>query len=676
MNKILKITLITLIAFILLVMTALTILVNVVDPNEYKKQISSTVQETTGRQLTINGKIEWSLFPWLGLKINDVNLSNAAGFGEKTFLSLKTAHASIKLIPLLFKEIEIGTLSLEQAQINLARNSVGVNNWDDIINAHKPSTSSAELLNTPHKTEHYEKTKKNISFSIDNIEITNASLNWENQQNPQILSISNFELKAKHVQLDHSFPLFVKAEVSEVSKKVHLHITLSSKIQLSSDFNTARLHSTELNLNNLFLKGNLDIEHLQSKPSFGGDLNLPTFDLSQLAISLGQTLPATQNADSFKKFSLKTNFSGDTQSLHITDLLLKLDDISLKGQATVNSLTAPAITFDLVATAINLDNYKPVTQSTKAPSASLPSSPPISQTTPSISPTSNPAPIETKDRYAGLRKLDLQGKISIASLTAMKLTTTDASLLVIIKNGLFQIQNLQAKLYEGSTLSYFSYDVRTNTPKITAKSTLSNVQIQPLLKDFMSSELFAGSANLNIDITTQGTTPEGLIRTLNGAIGLNIINGQLNNIDLNYQVERAKALLTKQTTPSESSPQVTHFDKLLGTAKIINGVVNNNDFTLESNALTAKGMGTIDLPNQNIHYLLKIRALNAGELSHYEIPLNIKGSLKTPSMTPDFNSILQQVANQTLNQEINTLKEGKNQQALVEQGKKLLNGLF
>ena len=84
---------------------ALVVLVPLfVDPNEHKETIVSEVKKATGRDLTITGDIGLSVIPWLGFDLNGLSLSNAPGFGEEQFASVKRAKVRINLLPLIFEQ--------------------------------------------------------------------------------------------------------------------------------------------------------------------------------------------------------------------------------------------------------------------------------------------------------------------------------------------------------------------------------------------------------------------------------------------------------------------------------------------------------------------------------------------------------------------------------------------
>ena len=81
MKKTLKILAIVfggLLALLIVLAVALTLLF---DPNDYKRDIIKLVKDKTGRELTIEGKLGWSFFPWIGIETGRLARSNAPGFG-------------------------------------------------------------------------------------------------------------------------------------------------------------------------------------------------------------------------------------------------------------------------------------------------------------------------------------------------------------------------------------------------------------------------------------------------------------------------------------------------------------------------------------------------------------------------------------------------------------------
>ena len=110
MSKVLRIFITFIGAVLLLGLVSLIGLVVFVNPNDLKPQISQAVTKFTGRQLQLGGDIQWSIFPWLGLQLNDVKLTNSPNFGNNPFAKIKKLDIQVRLYPLLHKQLEIGKL--------------------------------------------------------------------------------------------------------------------------------------------------------------------------------------------------------------------------------------------------------------------------------------------------------------------------------------------------------------------------------------------------------------------------------------------------------------------------------------------------------------------------------------------------------------------------------------
>ena len=135
MGKLLKIILWLVVSLVVLVAIAVVVLPMVVDPNDYKEEIATAVAEQTGRTLTIEGDIDLSVFPWLGLDIGPTQFSNATGFDEPAMARMETVQVRVKLLPLLRKQLEVDKVHLSGLQLYLAKDKNGQTNWADLTGA-------------------------------------------------------------------------------------------------------------------------------------------------------------------------------------------------------------------------------------------------------------------------------------------------------------------------------------------------------------------------------------------------------------------------------------------------------------------------------------------------------------------------------------------------------------
>ncbi|MGB5345261.1 MAG: AsmA family protein, partial [Woeseia sp.] len=132
MNRLLKILLIVVAGFVTLLVVAAVALMLLFEPNDFRDGIAEEVKKATGRDVTIEGDLSVSLFPWFAVEVGKTRMSNASGFGDTPFASFDSARLSVRLLPLLFKrEITVSKAELDALRLELAVNAQGVSNWDD-----------------------------------------------------------------------------------------------------------------------------------------------------------------------------------------------------------------------------------------------------------------------------------------------------------------------------------------------------------------------------------------------------------------------------------------------------------------------------------------------------------------------------------------------------------------
>ena len=102
------------------------------DPNKYKAEIATAVHKATGRELTIQGDLKLSLFPWLGVETGVMTLNNLPEFGRQPFAKIDGAAIKVKLLPLLHKDMQVDTVTLNGLYLNLIRTASGQGNWEDL----------------------------------------------------------------------------------------------------------------------------------------------------------------------------------------------------------------------------------------------------------------------------------------------------------------------------------------------------------------------------------------------------------------------------------------------------------------------------------------------------------------------------------------------------------------
>ena len=648
MGKIFKILAVVLGAVVLVIIAAVIIVPMVVDPNDYKDQIISAVKEQTGRDLTIDGDIELTVFPWVGVDTGVIELGNAPGFDGAVFARTEKVSARVKLMALLRSEVVMDTVSLHGLELNLEKQADGTTNWDDLAGADGDTGGEQDTDATAGAT-----------LAVGGLDIKDARLSWTDNQSGQHFRIENLNAETGEltpgnpVELDVSFSLAggppeLTGEVALAGtvnadpaagrfdvRSLQLDIDLSgealpagkAKFSLRADAG-ADLEKQTASVTNLLIKilgleisGGVNVTDLKTDPKLAGNLAVAQFSPRELLESTGQAAVETTDPNVLNAVSFSSSLGGGLSNLQLSDLNLKLDDTTVKGTASYGS----RIAFDLNVDAIDADRYLPPPSDEQAASDG----------------GETDLPVET------LRGLSIDGKLKLGKLKISSLNLSDTSLALSAKDGVIKLSPVAAKLYEGSYAGNISLNASTDTPTLAVNEKLAGVQIGPLLKDLSGDEKLNGTANVEAKLTAAGSNAQAMKKTLAGNAAFSVTDGALIGVNIGEMIRNAQASITGGGSGS-SGPQKTDFAELGGTAKIKKGLITNNDFAAKSPLLRIDGKGTADLPSEALDYKVKVTLVATAEgqgggelidLTGIPIPVHVTGTFKSPSYGVDTEAL-------------------------------------
>jgi len=142
----LKRLLLGLLALLLVALGAITVFVLTFNPNSYKRQLQEFVQQHYQRTLSIDGDITLSVFPRIGLTLQQVSLSDRNS--DKRFASVGNVQLTMALWPLLFRHVVVDHVSIADFRTWLQRDTRGRFNFDDLVRlpaAHVPQEGGTVL---------------------------------------------------------------------------------------------------------------------------------------------------------------------------------------------------------------------------------------------------------------------------------------------------------------------------------------------------------------------------------------------------------------------------------------------------------------------------------------------------------------------------------------------------
>src|SRR5262249_5914518 len=118
------------------------------DINTYRRAIQSPLEKRLGRPVTL-GEMRLRLFP-IRFSAKELTIGDDPRFNlDAPFLKAQQLDISVKLLPLLHKQLEVDSLTLERPSIDLIKNEAGMWNTASLgrpetVAAQKPQAESAQ----------------------------------------------------------------------------------------------------------------------------------------------------------------------------------------------------------------------------------------------------------------------------------------------------------------------------------------------------------------------------------------------------------------------------------------------------------------------------------------------------------------------------------------------------
>jgi AsmA protein len=651
-----KILGLVLLGLLLIIVAAGFALTHLFDPNDYKDKIRQIARDKAHIELTLNGDIGWSLFPWLGLELHEASVATLIKPAEP-FADLQMLGLSVRVLPLLRREVQMSDVRVEGLNLRLNRDKDGHGNWEDIG---KLPTPAAPAGSTPPASEPVaeapaqpEKPPQPIRLDIDSLTVNNARVEYNDEKTGKQFSAESIQLSSGAIHDSTNIPLKATAFLgtnqpvlrvrTELTGELRIEralqrykledmklsgelagdplqgktMTFSAQGQMALDkaANVAEWTGIKISANQLRALGELKANDLDKTPQISGGISIAQFDLAQFVDSIGQKLPAMVEG-SLSKVELVSRVSATPTSLALDNINLKLDDSSFSGRIAVEDFAKQSLRAILKADTFNVDRYLPpksaqnanATQARQAEVASTEagamagagSTPLPDKPSKSAWSTERLLPIER------LAKLDIDADLTFGQLTLDKLPIQNAALKATGQGGLLTLTNLSGELYNGGFEAKGTLDVRPSAPVLNLQTKINRVPVEKILESQGKNPPVKGLVTLTSNVTGSGNSQQALIDSLNGNASFVINNGVLLDANLEQQLCKGIATLNRKTLSGEPRGKDTPFQELKGNLTLRNGVASNPDLKVRIPGMTVNGDGDIDLKVLGMDYRVGI----------------------------------------------------------------------
>ncbi|MDP2869199.1 AsmA family protein [Methyloversatilis sp.] len=632
------------------------------DAVRVKEELRRVVLEQKQRTLDIEGDVDLSFYPNLGLKLGRTALSEHNS--TERFAAIDSARVSVAVLPLLSGSLVVDEIRVEGASVALIRYKDGSFNFEDLLSAEKDDSSP-------------------VRFDIAGLKLSRSALAFRDEGSGAAHALDDIELSVGKLANAARGRLDLAARWTSVQPTADSRIVLATGYdydlpaqRFALEALSATMDGTLFDLTDV--RAALTSERLEAGADDRIEIRKLALDLSARrageALSAKLTAPALQldaggargdevsltaKIDSSArmadiKLQLK-GIEGSAQAIRIAGLTLALD--ARQDTATVKAALASPLnvqldgpsgelsaldgTIDIAHPSLPMKSVKlPVKGSAradlKAQTAALDLDTRLDDShiqlklaatrlqplalnfdvdidqldldryrPPAAAGPAAGNPDDTPVDLSALRGINASGSVRIGALQVAGVKMTKMTLNVKAANGKLEVSPYSAALYQGAASGALSLNAEGN--RIALKQTLSDIDVHPLIRDAAGKDLLEGRGTVMLDVATSGTTVGALKRALDGSASLKLRDGAIRGINLAKSLREAKAKLGGGATVQQASAtEKTDFSALSASFRIDDGIARNSDLTASSPFLRLAGAGTVNLPDESVDYLARV----------------------------------------------------------------------
>jgi len=309
-------------AIILLAVAGVAVyLVSTFDTARIEHEITAAVERQTGRTLHFEGGLVLSFWPDLVVSLGRSSLSEPGGTGE--FARLENARVIVALMPLFSQELRVRSMEINGLIVHLVKRKDGTLNMADLLKGLSKTGSQDTTANLPPGSEKTPVPPPS-TFFIDHFHLTDARLNWRDEQAARSFSLENLNLHAKAIRFGPEASAFgiekIGLDARAQIAAARMRLDLASPLAIDAAQRSVLLSG---------LAGQIEIAH-------------PRLLVESL------TLP----------------FSGEARILlarrsAMLDLDARLDESRIQARFDINHFAPPALNFALDIDKLDVHRYLP-----------------------------------------------------------------------------------------------------------------------------------------------------------------------------------------------------------------------------------------------------------------------------------------------------------------------------
>jgi AsmA protein len=201
-------------AIVILAVLAASVIASRFDPAWARQELARALYERNQRTLTIDGDLALSFYPSLGVRLGKASLSEPRSTQE--FASLDSARVSVRLMPLLSRQVVIDHVDMDGVRARIVRGKDGHFNFDDLLSGEQDKTQAPK---TP--------SGKPITFDVAGVQIARCAVVFQDDASGRTYQLDDISARTGRLSQAASGPLELAFHIQSAEPLLKAAITVT-----------------------------------------------------------------------------------------------------------------------------------------------------------------------------------------------------------------------------------------------------------------------------------------------------------------------------------------------------------------------------------------------------------------------------------------------------------------
>lgn len=551
------------------------------------------IEAQTGRKLTFQGKVRFTLWPVLGVKSDGVALSNADWAGPEPMLTAQRLSIGISAGDLLRGKVRVTEVSALLPHLNLSENAQGQGNW--VLGGAEGEANPTAVA--------AENQAAVLPISIEKLTLTGASLRYQPRQGDAV------EMSSVDMVLRWPDPSGT-VNVDLTARPAGAPVQIQAEVGTFADFLSGAVSSIGASVaaegGMLRFDGRADLTGAAS-----GRVTAKTTDTAMFLTAFGQSgIALPQGLGQAMMVGADATYTTDGR-IALRDVTLDLDGNKLEGAVDVVLSEVPQFTVQLNGGHLQVPGLSAAEASAGADSSA-----------------SAGWSTEAIDASA-LALANGTAVLSFESLTAAGYAFGASKLSLNLDRARAVLKFQPAALFGGQVQGQVVANNR-NGFSAGGKLSFNGIRLEKAMAQVAGYDRLNGEALGELEYLASGNSVDALMRSLSGKGWLEVNKGFFTGFDLERLMRSG-----------QGNGGSTVFERLSASYNIDKGNLHNEDLLVTLKGIRADGSGRIGLGARDLDYRFAPTISGLNGAAGLTIPVAITGPWEDPKIRPDLKNALQ-----------------------------------